>query len=99
MVRPRPANAEVSYSQGSPGVPGGVDAGDRFGSALAFVSGFSERAVIVGVPDDVDNNTGMVNVLPLGGGTPRFWKPGAGGVPGGANRFGDALGSVHGGPT
>jgi hypothetical protein len=92
-------DAEVSYSQGSPGVPGGVDAGDRFGARLAFVSGFSERAVIVGVPDDIDNNTGMVNVLPLGGGTPRFWKPGANGVPGGGNRFGDALGGVDGGTT
>ena len=92
-------DAEVSYSQGSPGVPGGVDAGDRFGSAVAFVSGFSERAVLVGVPDDVDNSTGMVNVLPLGGGTPRYWKPGANGVPGGANRFGDTLGSVHGGTS
>ncbi len=91
--------AELSYSQGSPGVPGGVDAGDRFGSALAFVSGFSERAFIVGVPDDVDHSTGMVNVIPMGGGAPRFWAPGTNGVPSGANRFGDALGSVHGGTT
>jgi hypothetical protein len=92
-------DAEVSLAQNSPGVPGAVDAGDRFGSAVAFVSGAGERAVLVGVPDDVDNSTGMVNVLPLGGGTPRFWKPGTNGVPGGANRFGDALGSVHGGTT
>ena len=92
-------DAEVTYSQSSPGVPGGVDAGDRFGSAVAFVSGFSERAVLVGVPNDVDNSTGMVNVLPLGEGTPRFWKPGTNGVPSGANRFGDALGSVRGGTT
>jgi hypothetical protein len=41
----------------------------------------------------------MVNVVPLGGAAPRFWKPGTNGVPGGANRFGDALGSVHGGTT
>ena len=92
-------DAEVTYSQSSPGVPGGVDAGDRFGSAVAFVSGAGERVVLVGVPNDVDNSTGMVNVLPLGGGTPRFWKPGTNGLPGGANRFGDALGSVHGGTT
>ena len=92
-------DAEVSLAQNSPGVPGAVDAGDRFGSAVAFVSGASERAVLVGVPDDVDNSTGMVNVLPLGGGAPRFWKPGTNGVPGGGNRFGDALGSVHGGTT
>ena len=92
-------DAEVTYSQGSPGVAGGVAAGDRFGFAVAFVAGVSERAVLVGVPDDVANSTGMVNVIPLGGGTPRFWKPGTDGIPGGANRFGDALGSVHGGTT
>jgi hypothetical protein len=91
--------AELTYSQSSPGVPGGVDAGDRFGSTVAFVSGAGERAFIVGVPDDVDHGTGMVNVIPMGGGAPRFWAPGTNGVPGGANRFGDALGSVHGGTT
>ena len=58
-----------------------------------MVVGASERAVIVGVPDDQDHSTGMVNVIPFDGGTPRFWAPGTGGVPGGANRFGDALGS------
>ena len=89
-------DAEMSYSQDSPGVPGGVDAGDRFGASLAFVVGAPERALIVGVPDDVDNSTGMVNVIPFGGGTPRFWAPGIGGVPAGASRFGDALGSVAG---
>ena len=55
--------------------------------------------MIIGVPDDVDNVNGMVNVIPMGGGTPRFWEPGVNGVPGGGNRFGDALGSVHGGTT
>ncbi|HZA72414.1 MAG TPA: VCBS repeat-containing protein [Propionibacteriaceae bacterium] len=91
--------AELTYSQASPGVPGGVDAGDRFGSRVAFVSGAGERAFLVGVPDDVDNSTGMVNVIPMGGGAPRFWEPGTNGVPGGANRFGDSLGSVDGGTT
>lgn len=80
-------------------MPGAVDAGDRFGSAVAFVSGLDERAVLVGVLDEVDHSTGMANVLPLGGGSPRYWKPGTNGVPGGANRFGDALGSVPGGTT
>ena len=89
-------DAEVSYSQASPGIPGAVTAGDRFGGSLAAVIGAPERALIVGVPDDQDHSTGMVNVIPFDGGTPRFWAPGTGGVPAGANRFGDALGSVAG---
>ena len=91
---------ESTYAQDSPGVPGGVDAGDHFGSTLAFVAGASERALIIGVPDDVDNSLGMVNVIPLGGGTPRAWVPGADGIPtGGISRFGGAVASVNGGST
>ena len=42
----------------------------------------------------------MVNVIPQGAGGARFWAPGVGGVSAaGASRFGDALGSVHGGTT
>ncbi len=90
-------DAEVSYAQNSPGIPGTAKAGDRFGASLAVVVGAPERAVIVGVPDDTDHATGMVNVIPFGGGTPRFWAPGVNGVPGpGSSRFGAALGSVHG---
>ncbi len=92
--------AESTYAQNSPGVPGGVDAGDHFGSTLAFVAGAAERALIIGVPDDVDNSRGMVNVIPLGGGAPRAWVPGVGSIPiGGASRFGGALASVNGGTT
>ena len=62
-----------------------------------MVVGATERAVIVGVPDDVDNASGMVNVIPFGGGPPRYWAPGVHDVPGpGSSRFGAALGSVHG---
>ncbi len=85
-----------SYSQASPGVPGDVGDGDHFGRTLAFVSGISERAFLVGVPDDSDNRSGMVNVIPLGGGLPRFWAPGTNGLPTGGVRFGDTLGSVQG---
>ena len=93
-------DAEATYAQDSPGVPGAVEAGDEFGETLAFVNGATERALIIGVPDDVGNSAGMVNVIPLGGGTPRAWVPGAGGIPtGGASRFGGALASVHGGTT
>jgi len=88
---------EVTYSQNSRGVPGTAEAGDRFGAALAVVVGEREQAIVVGVPDDVGHSAGMVDVIPFGGGTPRFWAPGAGGVPdAGARRFGAALGSVHG---
>ncbi|HWJ53825.1 MAG TPA: hypothetical protein VNT24_10685, partial [Propionibacteriaceae bacterium] len=73
--------AELTYSQSSPGIPGNPTAGDRFGSSLAVVSGIAERALLVGVPDDVEFSTGMVDVIPFSGGTPRSWRPGAGGVP------------------
>ena len=93
-------DGETTYAQDSPGVPGGVDAGDHFGTPLAFVAGAAERALIIGVPDDVDNSHGMVNVIPLGGGAPRAWVPGVGGIPtAGASRFGGALASVNGGTT
>ncbi len=49
-------DAEVSYAQNSPGIPGAAKAGDRFGASLAVVVGAPERAVIVGVPDDADNS-------------------------------------------
>lgn len=36
-------DAETTYAQDSPGVPGAAAAGDEFGETLAFVTGFSER--------------------------------------------------------
>ena len=93
-------DAETSYAQDTAGVPGAVEAGDEFGETLAFVNGATERALIIGVPDDVGNSTGMVNVIPLGGGAPRAWVPGAGGIPSaGASRFAGTVASVHGGTT
>ena len=70
---------EDTYTQSTAGVPGAAEAGDRFGNSLAIVTGGSEQALIVGVPDDVGNSTGMVDVIPLGAGAPRFWAPGTGG--------------------
>lgn len=68
--------------------------GDRFGASLAFVSGSSERALIIGVPDDAVRTTGLVIVLPLGDTVPRYWAPGDSGVPSaGASRFGGTLAS------
>lgn len=85
-------DSEDTYTQSTAGVPGVAEAGDRFGSSVAIVTGGTEQALIVGVPDDVGNSTGMVNVIPLGAGAARFWAPGTGGIPGaGSSRFGDAL--------
>ncbi len=89
--------SDVAWTQNSPGVPGGADAGDKFGASLNTVAGAAERVLLVGVPDDVDHASGMVNVIPFGGGAPRAWVPGSGGVPSaGAGRFGQSLGGVNG---
>jgi hypothetical protein len=88
-------DAETGWTQASPSVPGAVEANDRFGTTLGVVAGPSERVLAVGVPDDVTNASGMVDVLPFGGGTPRAWIPGAGGVPSASGvAFGAALASA-----
>lgn len=88
-------DGETVYTQDSAGMPGGVDAGDRFGASLGSARGTTETVLLIGVPDDVDHATGMVNVVPMAGVVRRAWVPGAGGVPGAANRFGHAVaGSV-----
>ena len=92
-------DAETTYTQDTAGVPGAVEAGDQFGKTLAIVNGATERAWIIGVPDDVGNAAGMAAVIPLGG-APRAWIPGVGGLPaGGASRFAGAVAGVHGGTT
>jgi hypothetical protein len=85
--------AETTYDQNSTNIDGTAAAGDHFGEGLGFVAGTAERSVLVGVPDDVEFSDGMVNVIPLTGGSTRSWRPGAGGVPStGADRFGGAAG-------
>ena len=87
--------AETTWTQASASVPGNVEAADGFGSSVSAVSGPSERVLLVGVPDDVTYSTGMVEVLPFTGGTPRAWIPGVGGIPtGGTSAFGRALASA-----
>ena len=88
--------SDVSWSQATSGVPGGVDAGDKFGASVNTVAGSGERVLLVGVPDDVDHASGMVNVIPFGGGTPRAWVPGGAIPTAGASRFGQSLGGVNG---
>jgi FG-GAP repeat len=83
--------AEVTYDQNSTGIDGAAGAGDRFGEGLGFVAGAAERSFLVGVPFDVEFAGGMVNVIPLTGGSNRSWRPGAGGIPlTGADQFGAA---------
>jgi hypothetical protein len=85
--------AEVTYDQSSSGVGGSAAANDHFGEGLGFVAGVAERSILVGVPDDVEFSGGIVNVIPLTGGSMRAWRPGEGGVPStGNDRFGGALG-------
>ena len=87
--------AEQTYTQATSGIAGGPGDGDHFGRSLAVVAGVSEKVLLVGVPDDSANSTGMVNVIPLTAGTPRFWKPGAGGIVSiGSGAFGASLASV-----
>jgi hypothetical protein len=66
-----------------------VTANDHFGEALGFVAGVAKRAILVGVPDDVDSLGGTVNIIPLTGGSEAPWQPGSGS---GAERFGSAVG-------
>ena len=85
--------AEATYEQEMPTVDGVPAANDHFGEGLGFVAGVAERSFVVGVPDDVQFSSGMVNVIPLTGGSMRSWRPGAGGVPStGTDRFGGATG-------
>ena len=85
--------SETTYDQNSTGIDGAAAAGDHFGEGLGYVAGAAERSILVGVPDDVEFPNGMVNVIPLTGGSLRSWRPGAGNVPStGADRFGGAVG-------
>jgi len=85
--------AEATYDQNSTNIDGTAAANDHFGEGLGFVAGVAERSILVGVPDDVEFSSGIVNVIPLTGGSQRSWRPGAGNVPStGADRFGGADG-------
>jgi hypothetical protein len=70
--------AEVTYDQNSAGIDGVAGAGDRLGEGLGFVAGAAERSFLVGVPFDVEFSGGMVNIIPLTGGSNRSWRPGRG---------------------
>ncbi|MEJ7634497.1 VCBS repeat-containing protein [Aeromicrobium sp.] len=78
---------DTSYTQASSGVPGTANAGEKLGSAVGIIDGASEDVALAGVPADVENADGLVNVFPFPAGVPRSWLPT--GVGGG---FGDAFG-------
>jgi hypothetical protein len=85
--------SETTYDQNSNNIDGTPGAGDHFGQGLGYAAGVAERSILVGVPDDVEFPNGMVNVIPLTGGSLRYWRPGAGNVPStGSDRFGGAAG-------
>jgi hypothetical protein len=85
--------SETTYDQQPLNIEGDPQAGDHFGDGLGFVAGVSERAILIGVPDDVEFSNGIVHVIPLAGGVPRFWRPGSSGVPStGSDRFGGGVG-------
>ena len=87
--------AEQTFTPSSAGIAGSPGDGDHFGSALAVVAGASAKVLLIGVPDDSANTSGMVNVIPLTAGSPRYWKPGFDGVvSAGAVGFGASLASV-----
>jgi hypothetical protein len=85
--------AEATYDQNSTGIDGTAAANDHFGEGLGFVAGVAERSILVGVPDDVEFSGGIVNIIPLTGGSLRSWRPGDGRISStGSDRFGGAAG-------
>jgi hypothetical protein len=80
--------AEVTHDQTAAGA---AAANDHFGDGLGFVAGTSERAFLVGVPDD--GQYGTVKLIPVPSGSVRTWTPGVASVPStGADRFGGTAG-------
>jgi hypothetical protein len=83
-------DAEASYDQNSPDIATVPDENELFGQAVANAGGTSEGVLLVGVPNELTHIGGIVQVIPYAG-TPRLWRPGAGGVPAGGFAFGWAV--------
>jgi hypothetical protein len=93
-----------AFSQGTAGVPGADEAGDRFGSALAF--GHHSTTLLVGIPgEDVGRTRDAGAVQPVRLSSDRTLTfpaaitenaPGTAGSVRSGNRFGKALGSLSG---
>jgi hypothetical protein len=83
--------AAASYTESSPGTPGTVARGNRFGLTLAAMEGVAESVVAVASPVQ---GAGSVFLVSSDGDT-RAWVPGRGGVPASSGRFGWALGGLQ----
>ncbi|GIG67086.1 hypothetical protein Pen01_33810 [Phytomonospora endophytica] len=59
-----PGTGATAWSQSSPGVPGGSEAGDRWGASLRFTDtdGYGHMALIVGAPGE-NTGAGAITVL------------------------------------
>lgn len=107
-----PAARTLGVNQGTAGIPGSVEPGDKFGSALYAMQEGTEdewgNAVLVGTPHEnigevVD--AGMVTTIPLAGGSLDLAhangasqnKDGVAGTAEAYDYFGEALGSYTGG--
>ncbi|MEX0875760.1 MAG: S8 family serine peptidase [Actinomycetota bacterium] len=92
----------AALSQNSPGIPGSAEAGDRFGTTVAYgrFRGASSLANMIGAPDEgigAKSRAGHVAIY-YGAGVGSSMHQGAGGVPGMAetgDRFGAALGGSN----
>ncbi len=82
-------STDKSYTQDSSGVGGKAATNDAFGSSVALVSGYSEHALLVGVPSDNAYPNGLVHAIPYRGGSAihQTWK----GLAAGAADFGVSL--------
>jgi hypothetical protein len=87
-------SAEATYTQASLSLPGTTEGTAQFGSAVSLVAGSGEQALLIGVPQHNVFVGGIVDVVPLGGGAPRAWVPGVGGVAGEPIYFGTTLGGT-----
>ncbi|HYN75981.1 MAG TPA: FG-GAP repeat protein [Candidatus Limnocylindria bacterium] len=92
------AGVPAGYTENSTGIPGGVEAGDRFGSRLAVWPGCQPgtEAWAIGTPlENVGSvvDAGAVAVLDRGTRTALLLQQGLNGLPGGAEK-GDLFGSA-----
>lgn len=90
-------NGALAYDQGSPGVPGAVEANDRFGEVIEITRSGSTTYGAIGIPgENVGSDTDAGSVQLFSGGSPVTWGIGmtqdTSGV-GGAAESGDKFGS------
>jgi hypothetical protein len=77
-----------TITEDTPGTPGSVQAGSRFGSSLAGLIGQEEQSLAISSPFQ---DGGSVFVFDLVHENNRAWKPGTGGIGGVGVRFGQSV--------